>query len=163
MIVEFFPCLPWRVRVLGWMGMVAPAGTSPEISVDLNVRGLDDGPPFLNFGFVIDCECLRCLLLGRWDNLAEFEQPLLYLGVSERRTDHAIELDDDVVRGSLSEQPPPFRKSDGAIRFAITSQHVAWSPAIGDRARLGQQNENVEEPAPECGYGCSHIGPSGGP
>ena len=45
-IVEFFPCLPWRVRVLGWMGMVAPAGTSPEISVDLNVRGLDDGHHF---------------------------------------------------------------------------------------------------------------------
>jgi hypothetical protein len=31
------------------------------------------GPPFLNFGLVIDGECLRCLLLGRWDNLAEFE------------------------------------------------------------------------------------------
>jgi hypothetical protein len=34
-------------------------------SLHLDIRCFDDGPPFLDFGFVIGGKCLRCLLLGR--------------------------------------------------------------------------------------------------
>jgi hypothetical protein len=46
-------------------------------------------------------KCLRRLLLGRWGNLAELDQPLLHRGVGECGTDDAVELHDDVVRGFL--------------------------------------------------------------
>jgi hypothetical protein len=41
---------------------------APRASLGLDVRGLDDGPPFLDFGFVIGGKRLRRLLLGRRDN-----------------------------------------------------------------------------------------------
>jgi hypothetical protein len=35
------------------------------LSLPLDVRGLDDRPPFLDFGSLERAECLRCLLLAR--------------------------------------------------------------------------------------------------
>jgi hypothetical protein len=37
------------------------------------------------------------------------------------------------------------------------------SSANGGRTRLGQQRENEEQPETDCGYSCSHIGPSSSP
>ena len=78
-------------------------------SFGLDVRGLDDGPPFLDFGFVIGGKCLRPLLLGRWGDLAELVEPLLHRGVGECGTDDALSVvatSCGVFSGAPTANPP---------------------------------------------------------
>src|SRR5690242_3268989 len=68
-------------------------------SVALDVRSLDDRPPFLDVGLLPSCEGVRRLLLDRKNLLPNIGQSLAYLRIAQRFNDGGIELRDDVLRG----------------------------------------------------------------
>jgi hypothetical protein len=60
-------------------------------SLALDVCGLDDRPPLLNFGLLESTERLRSLLFARRDALSNVGKPLAHRRVSERFYRGAVE------------------------------------------------------------------------
>src|ERR1700676_1088803 len=66
-------------------------------SLRLDIRGLDDGPPLLDFGLLINGEGLRRLLVAWVNLLPEVGEPRAHRLVSEGRHGGTIELGDDIL------------------------------------------------------------------
>src|SRR6266849_1447354 len=66
-------------------------------SLRLEIRGLDDGPPLLDFGLLINGEGLRRLLVAWVNLLPEVGEPRAHRLVSEGRHGGAIEPGDDIL------------------------------------------------------------------
>jgi hypothetical protein len=69
---------------------LATAATRPSFRLD--VRGLDDGPPFRDLGFLQLTQCLRGLLLARRNLISEVDEALAQLGFGQDIHDRGIEL-----------------------------------------------------------------------
>src|SRR5262245_53128259 len=67
-------------------------------SFRLDVRRLDDRPPFLNLGLLISTQRLRRLLLARRDFEPLVGEGLMYGWIAQRVQGRRVELADDVLR-----------------------------------------------------------------
>src|SRR5262245_62741306 len=67
----------------------------------LDVRGLDDRPPFLDFRLVERAEIFGGLFLARPDLVALVGELLSYGGVGQRIDDSLVELGDDIPGRAL--------------------------------------------------------------
>src|SRR5262245_42980352 len=72
-----------------------------SISFQLDVRGLDDGPPLVDLRLVICGERLRRLLLAWRDLVSELVEPLPHAGVGQGFHGRGVELGDHVLRRAL--------------------------------------------------------------
>ena len=76
----------------------------------LDIRRLDDRPPFLDFGLVKGGERLGRLLLARRYLLADIGQSLAHFRIGERIHYSGVELRNDVLRRALGrEKSKPSR------------------------------------------------------
>src|SRR5215469_14801026 len=73
----------------------------PVQSFRLNIRCLNDRPPFLDLGLVEGGEALRGLLLARGDVQAKLTKTSAHARIGECLHHRAIEFDDDVARCTL--------------------------------------------------------------
>src|SRR5438270_71712 len=75
-------------------------------SFALDVGGLEDRPPFLNFGLVECAERLRRLLV-RWENfLTQVSEPRAHRWVGKGLNGHGIELGNNVLGGARGRPKP---------------------------------------------------------
>src|SRR5215475_12342340 len=70
-------------------------------SFRLNIRCLNDRPPFLDLGLVEGGEALRGLLLARGDVQAKLTKTSAHARIGECLHHRAVEFDDDVARCPL--------------------------------------------------------------
>src|SRR5712671_1255729 len=73
-------------------------------SFSLDVRRLEDRPPFFDFGFVVNCERFRCLLCAWGNLLTEVGEPLPDCWIRMRLDDGTVQFPDD-RRGSAFGRP----------------------------------------------------------
>src|SRR5215831_12501208 len=73
----------------------------PVQSFRLNMRCLNDRPPFLDLGLVEGGEALRGLLLARGDVQAKLTKTSAHARIGECLHHRAVEFDDDVARCPL--------------------------------------------------------------
>src|SRR5712671_4124860 len=66
-------------------------------SLSLDVRGLDDGPPLLDFGFLQRSECFGSLLVSRENLLPEVGEARTYHRGRQGIHNGGIELGDDII------------------------------------------------------------------
>src|SRR5580704_16035909 len=86
-------------------------------SVRLDVRALDDRPPFGDLGLVERGERRGILLIFRWDDGAEIGQPLAHRRVREGLLHRAVELSDRILRRALG-NPQTMPERDVHARHA---------------------------------------------
>src|SRR4051794_3936837 len=67
----------------------------------LDVRCLDDRPPFLDLGLLVSAERLRGLLLARRNLQTDVGKPLAHRRIGERIHHGGIELRDGILRRAL--------------------------------------------------------------
>src|SRR5262245_26268914 len=107
--------------------MLLPSTGKRELDLfSLDVRGLDDRPPLVNFGLVKGAERLRRLLLAGKNLLPQVGKPRAHGGIGERLDDHSIELGDYVGRRALGRpQTMPKRRIErGSSRLEMRQDFV---------------------------------------
>src|SRR5262252_10601706 len=80
-----------------------PAAFGVPPSLRLDVRRLDDRPPFLDFGLVISKQRLGGQLLARENILRDIGEALTHDRIGERIHDGLVELGDGVFRRALGD------------------------------------------------------------
>src|SRR4051794_36284502 len=78
---------------------VLSLGDGPSLGLD--ARGLEHGPPLVDFGLVESRKCFRRLLLARIDFLSKLRQPMSNRWVGQSVHCCAVELGDHVLWCSL--------------------------------------------------------------
>src|SRR5262249_31277264 len=94
-------------------------------SLRLDIRGLNDRPPFLDLRFVEGSEPLGRLLVGRSHIQSDFGKASAQGRVGERLRHRTVELCDDVLRSSLrGEQTEPTGQMETSQATLIGSWNV---------------------------------------
>src|SRR5215813_1148002 len=83
-----------------------PRRSEVAFSLGLDVRGLDDRPPFLDLGLVMSEQCFRRLSVTRGNVLAEVGEALLHEGVGQAFDHRSIEPDNAVLRCVFGDPEP---------------------------------------------------------
>jgi hypothetical protein len=88
---------------------MVPSDIRLAFSFALDVRRLDDRPPFFDLGLVVRGERLRRLLLARKNLLAQTGEPRTHVRIGERLHDRGVELADDGLGRSFrrKQRKPP--------------------------------------------------------
>ena len=105
----------------------------------------NDRPPFLDFRLVESTERPWCLLLVRWNVLAEIGEPLTYRQIGQCDCDRCIELGDDLVRSPLGcKESLPLRKfQPGEPRLADV-----WNARSSRQSAFGHHGKRLNRPGP---------------
>src|SRR5712675_1714317 len=137
---------PKATREIDGSAQNDPDRTSPndqwcnaKDSFSLDVRGLDDGPPFLNVGLLQCAECFWGELVSRENFLPGIGEPRTHRWLGERLHRSGIECGDDTLRCAFGHpQPKP-----------VADVKPAQSRLV-DRWNVGRCGQAV--------FGCHRIG-----
>src|SRR6516164_4832949 len=75
-----------------------------ELSFALDVRGLDDGPPFLGIGFLQGAQGLRSPSFGRKNLASEIDDPRSHRWIGQRPRNGCVETANYLIRCALGRE-----------------------------------------------------------